>query len=150
MNKKSFDYKPRLSAGIIILLVLFPLLIVTTTIAFFYASDYANTLINMSGKVDILAVGDGDFDDSDSFSSIEDTYTSNLVVSLNDGYNVLIPGGDVLINANCKVFQSTTKPLLRAKLDFVLSDGITGLEVDKSNYLVLQLLLYHNHSSAQM
>lgn len=86
------------------------------TLAFFYESDWGNTTVTLSGKVDIVAVGsDG--------SSIEDTATSSgLIMYLHDGYNVLIPGGEVTAIANCKVMPSTTQPLLRAKFDIYLVD----------------------------
>lgn len=86
------------------------------TLAFFYESDWGNTTVTLSGKVDIVAVGsDG--------SSIEDTATSSgLIMYLHDGYNVLIPGGEVTAIANCKVMPSTTQPLLRAKFNIYLVD----------------------------
>ena len=85
------------------------LLGVGTTLAFFFASDYASSTVKMSGKVAIEAVGAGN-------TTIEDTYKSNLVINM-DSYKKLIPGMELEMPANCKVYKSTTKPLLRAKLD---------------------------------
>jgi len=80
------------------------------TLAFFFESDWASNHVGMSGKVQIEAVGAGN-------ETIEDTYTSKLVINLDNNYPVLIPGMDIEMPANVKVYQSTTKPLLRAKLD---------------------------------
>ncbi len=72
----------------------------------------------MSGKVDIEAVGgDG--------SSIEDeenngVVTSKLSMTLQDNYKHLIPNMTISMPVNVKVYQSTTKPLLRAKFSLVL------------------------------
>lgn len=130
----SFDYKQKISIGIILILILSFALSVSITIAFFFNSVFGNSTIHMSGKVDIEAVGDGELEDPDSFSSIEDTHTTKLVVTLADGYKVLIPGMDISVDANCKVYQSTTSPMLRAKLEFVLIDTSTGLEIDRSDF----------------
>ena len=92
---------------------------VSVSMAFFFASDFASSRVGMSGRVDIVAVGSGNL-------TIEDTHTSNLVVNLDSAYEVLIPGMPISIPANCKVYRSTTKPLLRAKLDMLLKDRITA------------------------
>jgi len=130
MKKKSFAYHEKSSFGIIMVIILSFALMVSMTIAFFYTSDYANSLIEMSGKVDIEAVGKGE-----QYDSIEDTHTSNLIVTLSDGYNVLIPGMDISVDANCKVYRSTTRPLLRAKLDFLLTDKSNNQDMDNSDFL---------------
>ena len=94
--------------------------IVGITLAFFASGDFASSHVGMSGKVLIEAVGSGD-------KSIEDTpSSSNLEIKLQDNYSVLIPGMEIEIIANCKVYKSTTKPLLRAKLDVNLEDNLTG------------------------
>ena len=117
MNKKFFfGYRTKISFGIVVIFLLLFSLVTTSTIAFFYDSDYGRGLITMSGKVQIEAVGKGD-----SYNSIEDTKTSNLVISL-DSYDVLIPGMEFEMDVNCKVSRSTTKPLLRARLEVFLND----------------------------
>lgn len=105
--------------------------VVGITIAFFFNSDWANNNIGMSGKVDILAVGDGDL-------TIEDTYISNLEITLDDEYDVLIPGMDISLPANVKVFKSTTKPLLRARLDVELLDTEDTEEEQNDELRVIQ------------
>ena len=90
-------------------------LVIGITIAFFYEDDWATSGVGMSGPVNIEAVGVGDV-------SIEDADTCNLVVSLDDNYEVLIPGMPIDLTANCKVYQSNTKPLLRAMLTLDLMD----------------------------
>ena len=79
------------------------------TLAFFANSEFASSLLKMSGRVKITAVGKGK-----GYNSIEDTDTCNLVINLQDGYKVLIPGMEIEAYANVKVHKSTTKPLIRA------------------------------------
>jgi len=130
VNKKvTFSYKSKVSLGLIVIIALAFVLFVSLTIAFFYNDDYATSKIGMSGKVKIEAVGEGE-----AYNSIEDTHTSNLVITLGNGYDVLIPGMEVDINANCKVYKSTTKPLLRAKLEFLVTDNVTGSESDGTGF----------------
>lgn len=102
---------------ILISCILLLLLVVGVTLAFFYDDDSATSNVTMSGQVRILAVGEGT-----TYSPIEDTTTSNLVIKLQDNYSVLIPGMEISIHANCKVLQSTTKPLLRAKMELILTE----------------------------
>lgn len=88
------------------------------TIAWFSSSDWGSSGLGMSGKVNILAVGKGD-----QYHSIEDTVeNANLVINLSDNYNVFIPGMEIDAQANCKIFKSTTSPLLRAKFSVLLYD----------------------------
>lgn len=87
------------------------------TLAFFFNSDFASSLLKMSGRVKITAVGKGK-----EYNSIEDTDTCNLVINLQDGYKVLIPGMEIEAYANVKVHKSTTKPLIRAKFSLELYD----------------------------
>jgi len=88
------------------------------TLAFFFDGDYASQDVKMSGQVLIEAVGAGNV-------TIEDTHKSNLVINLDHDYPVLIPGMPITMPANCKVYQSTTMPLLRAKLDINLLNPLT-------------------------
>jgi hypothetical protein len=92
------------------------ILFVGVTLAFFASSDFANSNITMSGKVQIEAVGRGDL-------TVEDTASCNLEIYLDDTYEVLIPGMPIDLPANCKVMQSTTSPLLRAKLEVLLTNS---------------------------
>lgn len=89
---------------------------VGVTLAFFANSDFATSLLGMSGKVRIEAVGKGD-------KSIEDNATCNLEIELDKEYGVLIPNMPITIYANCKVKKSTTKPLLRAKFQVTIFDN---------------------------
>lgn len=111
MEKKNFSAKKSISllTPIAILLLC---TIVSLTLAFFFSSDWTAKYVQMSGKVDIEAVGKGN-----AFNSIEDTVSScNLEIEIDRDYGVLIPNMPITVYANCKVKQSTTKPLLRAKL----------------------------------
>ncbi|MGN0961523.1 MAG: hypothetical protein ACI4PF_04925 [Christensenellales bacterium] len=111
--------------------------IVGFTIAFFYKNDWASNNFGTSGPVNIEAVGVGDI-------SIEDANTCNLVVSLDDNYDVLIPGMPINLTANCKVYQSNTKPLLRAMLSLDLLDQ-SGDEFDEdSNLETSRLMIAQN------
>lgn len=94
------------------------------TLAFFASSDFASKLLGTSGRVKIEAVGDGD-------KSIEDIIPNscNLEIRLDRDYGVLIPNMPITIYANCKVYKSTTKPLLRANLAVTIIDS-TGNPVD--------------------
>lgn len=117
MNKKFFfGYRAKISWSMVVIFFLLFSMITTSTIAYFYDSDYGKALISMSGKIEIQAVGKGD-----SYDSIEDTETSNLIISL-DNYDVLIPGMLLDMDVNCRVTRSTTHPLLRAKLEVFLND----------------------------
>lgn len=123
VNKRFyFNYRQKVSSGILMLILLFFGLFITSTIAYFFDSDFGTGVVGMSGGVYIEAVGKGDknigLDQSGNFDSIEDNATTNLIITLSDEYERLIPGMDVTIDANCKVFASTTSPLLRAKIEF--------------------------------
>ena len=96
-------------------------LVTGVTLAFFFDPDWSSGKVTMSGAVNIEAVGKGT-----AYESIENTSTSNLMGSLSDGYSVLIPGMPISIDVNCKVYQSTTKPLLRADFNAVLLDKDSG------------------------
>lgn len=113
--------------------LLFLAVTIGITLAFFFDEDFASSIIGMSGKVKITAVGKGN-----KYSSIEDTDTCNLVMYLQDGYSVLIPGMEIEMYANVKVHHSTTKPLLRAKfaLELYDKDGVVyDPLLDTSNIL---------------
>jgi len=123
MFKKQFSYKSsRTSSSAAFLALLTIMLIaVTITLAFYFNSDWASKFVGMSGKVDIEAVGSK----GEGYKSIEDTVSSsNLTIKLDSGYSVLIPGMPIEIIANCKVKQSTTSPLLRARIDITLATMI--------------------------
>lgn len=104
------------SISIVIITMLF--ITVSVTLAWMFADIYASKVTQMSGKVDIEAVGKGT-----EFASIEDTDSScNLVIDLDNYYDVLIPGMPISCIVNCKVFRSTTKPLLRTSLLLEVTD----------------------------
>lgn len=130
MNKKFRPYYQKTNIPyLLISCILSIFLVVGTTLAFFYADDFATNSTTMSGKVVIKAVGAGD-----AYESIEDTSTSNLIITLQDNYPVFIPNMKINLNANCKVYMSTTKPLLRARLELLLIDMSTG-EIDKEAFI---------------
>ena len=127
----NFSSKERKSFGLFgIILVVILSCVIGATLAFFFHSDWASGYINMSGKVSIEAVGAGN-------ASIEDDATCNLVINLDKNYPVLIPGMDINMPANVKVYQSTTSPLLRARLDMELIDTLT-MEEDADSLRVIQ------------
>ena len=96
------------------------------TLAFLFNSDFASGFLGISGKVEIIAVGKGD-----EYNSIENgVSSSNLVIELDKGYKVLIPGMPLRMDVNCKVKRSTTKPLLRAWLSLDLYDVETMEKID--------------------
>ena len=107
-------------------------IIVGFTLAYFFTSDYASKYLDMSGKVKIEAVGKGT-----EYFSIEDTSTSsNLVIELEDNYDVLIPGMLIDMQANCRVYKSTTKPLLRAKFDLEFKD-VPGSDLVEDEQMIV-------------
>jgi len=115
MTSKNFNNcKKRFNTHSISILIILTICIFTgVTLAFFFASDYATKYVEMSGAVKIEAVGKGT-----AYNSIEDgVVTTKLEIELQDNYDVLIPGMKIFVPANCKVYKSTTKPLLRAKLN---------------------------------
>ncbi len=105
-------------SGILLLLFLLGS-IVSLTLAFFVANDYATNYAQLSGKVMIEAVGKGTM-----YNSIEDSGTCNMVITLEDGYTVLIPGMQIDMHANVRVNRSTTKPLIRAKFSLKLYENV--------------------------
>lgn len=114
---KEYSYtQKRLSIFSFVALMLLAVTI-GVTLAFFFNSDFASSLLKMSGRVKITAVGKGK-----GYNSIEDTDTCNLVINLQDGYEVLIPGMEIEAYANVKVHKSTTMPLIRAKFSLELYD----------------------------
>lgn len=115
-NKK--QNRSSLSLAIILIAAVF----VGTTLAFFFATDWASKSLVMSGKVDILAVGDGNV-------SIEDNNSiSKLVITLDNGYNRLIPGMPIEMPVSVRVTRSTTKPLIRARIQMKILDRETMTE----------------------
>lgn len=153
MGKKyNFGYRKSITLNAILLIIICFSFLVTLTVAFFYDSDYASNMIGMSGKVRIEAVGHGVCDcvlegktecEDLSHQSIEDTYTSNLIITLDPdsglGYDVVIPGMPLRVDANCKVYKSNTSPLLRAKIEFDLISALTGETVTDSQILISEL-----------
>ncbi len=116
MEKKNFSAKRSMSLVPIAILLLCT--IVSLTVAFFFSSDWATKYVQLSGRVSIEAVGKGT-----AYNSIEDTVSScNLDIDIDRDYGVLIPNAPLSIYANCKVNQSTTKPLLRAKMEVSIFD----------------------------
>lgn len=106
--------------GIILYIIsIFMAVLIGLTLAFFANSDFATSLLGMSGRVKITAVGRGD-----TYQSIEDKDgISNMLIYLQDGYQVLIPGMEIDAQVNVKVHKSTTKPLIRAKFSLELYDN---------------------------
>ena len=139
----SFAFKQKISSGIVLLLLLFFALNSTLTLAFFYDDEWGSNVVGLSGKVVIEAVGKGDhgvsLDTEGNFDSIEDTIdSSNLIITLGDGYQTLVPGMDVFIDANCKVYASTTSPLLRAKIEFLFVDNDSN-EIGETNQVLADM-----------
>ncbi len=133
-SKFNFSYKKAISLNTIMLVLTTIAIVVSFTLAFFYNDDQASSMLNMSGKVKIEAVGEGE-----TYSSIEDTHTSNLIITLDQDYEVVIPGMEIGIDANCKVYKSNTSPLLRARVDFELVSALTGDAVSDNQTLVSDL-----------
>lgn len=96
-------------------------IIVGVTMAFFFADEFSSKYVNMSGAVRIQAVGDNDL-------SIEDDATCNLVITLQDGYDRLIPGAEIHMPANVRVKKSNSSPLLRAKMEMEVFNVTAGVE----------------------
>ena len=127
MRKKfnfSNTYSTKSASSVVLqTMAIFAMAIIGFTLAWFYVQDYSTKWTQMSGAVKIVAVGKGTLGNPDSFSSIEDTKTTNMEIFLTDGYQYLIPGAYIDAKVNCKVLQSTTKPLLRAKFRISMVDG---------------------------
>ena len=87
------------------------------TLAFFISSDYSSSFVSMSGPVNIQAVDKDGKPIETNIPDDEDEDVSKLVISLSDGFDTIIPGMPIAISANCKVYQSETMPLLRAKFE---------------------------------
>lgn len=116
-------------AGLVCLLVL-TFSLVGSTLAYYFSDDFASSMIGLSGKVDIEVVS------KTADVSIEDDTETKLIIYVEDNYGVHIPGGWFEPTANIKVYQSTTKPLLRAIMDVQLinmetDEVITDAEIDK-------------------
>lgn len=149
--KKKFNFgyaKQSLSVNSLMLILVCITFAITLTIAYFYNDDFSTSMINMSGKVKIEAVGEGVCDcvlqgktecEDESHKSIEDTHTSNLIITLDQDYEVVIPGMPLSIDANCKIYKSNTSPLLRARIDFDLISALTGEVVTDSQILISEL-----------
>ncbi len=119
---KVYGPKPYSAPFSLILFIAMSICIVGTTVAFFFASDWASSFTTLSGKVDIEAVGEGT-----RYDSIEDTVdSSNLIITLGDDYKHLIPNMPYSMPANVKVYQSTSKPLLRAKFTMQMYQHVEG------------------------
>ncbi len=133
MGKKNFGAKK--TSTLPILLAIFSCL-VTFTLAYFFTSDWASSHLQMSGKVEILAVGRGD-----TYNSIENgVSSSNLVIEYDNNYGVLIPGEPIGVYVNCKVSQSSTQPLLRAKMVLELNTADTDEPYDDTQIKVIENL----------
>lgn len=113
--------KSRVLYAWIMLLILFFTATIGLTLAFFYNDDWGSGTLGTSGPVKIEAVGMGDI-------SIEDSNrTSKLAVTLDNTYGNVIQGGTPIdLTANCKVYASTTNPLLRASFTVQFVDPATG------------------------
>ena len=154
LNKNAlFRPKIRKNYSGFALLSLLILCIFSITVAYFFSNDYASKTVVMTGKVDIEAVGKGN-----SYSSIQDTSSSsNLVIYLDDIYNtdplnpqsytVLIPGMPISLDANCKVYRSTTKPLLRAKFEVEIYDDSNTLLTDEETVYTGTTSLYDSFTT---
>ena len=127
-NINQFQGKQNKDYGFAIIMFLI-ICFASTTLAFFFYAEYSNKALTTSGPVLIEAVGAGDV-------TIEDTRnTTKLEVFLDDKYDVLIPGMPIDLTANCKVYKSTTKPLLRAMIELDLVDMTTGEDFDEDSTL---------------
>ena len=142
-SANEFSGNQRVVSAWFVLIVVCLCTFVSITLAFFFANDFATSNVNMSGRVEIVAVGAGS--DYDSIENGEDS--CNLVVNLDPLYNRLIPGMPISLPANVRVMQSTTKPLLRARFEIriteVLADGESGNDsndlIGLENNLVTQI-----------
>ena len=124
LQEKVFKTVTRKNYSGLVLLLAMLACIASITLAYFFANDWASSTVDVAGRVDIEAVGKGT-----TYASIEDRNSnSNLVIYLDDGtYSVLIPGMPIRLDANCKVYQSTSKPLLRAKFQIQIYDDSGNL-----------------------
>lgn len=127
-KSKEFNNSKKQSNLTIVLIVLLSI-ITSVTLAFFSSSDFASKYLGTSGKVKIEAVGRGN-------KSIEDKIPNscNLEIELDRDYGVLIPNMPITIFANCKVYKSTTKPLMRASFSVTVLDATDNpLQSDEYN-----------------
>lgn len=121
--------KSRVLYAWIMILILFFMATIGLTLAFFYNDDWGSNGIGTSGPVKIEAVGRGDV-------SIEDDRSSRLVIELDPTYgNVILPGEPMDITANCKVFKSSTNPLVRALVKLQFLDVNTNQIVTSNNII---------------
>lgn len=141
-KKRQFSATTATAPFSLILLVCMVVCIIGTTVAFFFSNDWASNKVTMSGKVDIEAVGKGD-----EYGSIEDTLSSsNLIVTLEDDYKHFIPGAKISVPANVKVYQSTSKPLLRAKFTLKTYRDDVILDDDTDVYNIMPQMTAELHS----
>lgn len=116
MGNKNFSAKRTMSLTPIAIILLCT--IVSLTIAFFFSSEWTAKYVQLSGRVSIEAVGRGT-----AYNSIEDRGSvCKLDIQIDRDYGVLIPNAPLTVYANCKVSRSTTKPLLRAKMQIEILD----------------------------
>lgn len=121
----------------LMILILFFIATIGLTMAFFYNDDWGSNSLGTSGPVRIQAVGKGNV-------SIEDDNASKLAVTLDPQYGDVIQGGTPIdLTANCKVFYSTTNPLLRASLNIQFLDPNTD-QVVSGNAVVDEYLTNMN------
>lgn len=135
MRKRKEGYSAKINKGKGVgtyVFAIFMTIFVGITLAFFASSDFATGFLGISGKVNITAVGRGN-----TYNEIEDKNgISNMIIYLQDGYSVLIPGMEIDAQVNVKVHRSTTTPLLRAKFTLQLYDELGTIlngERDTSN-----------------
>lgn len=146
LNNYTFKNKSKKSDFLLIIGVVTLSLLIGFTIAFFASDIWSSMNVQMSGPVRIEAVGAGT-----SYTSIEDTGTTNLIITLDEEYEVLIPGMPISVPANVKVYRSTTKPLMRAKVDIDVLDmdlniGATdSLSVASDLYVQMTNSIESNH-----
>jgi hypothetical protein len=118
-NKFKFNNSKPYYPYVLVICIILLFSLAGFTLAFFFESDWSNKTITLSGKVQIEAVGK-----SPSYSTIEDTASQSMLdITLSNDDEYLIPGADIYIDANCKVFQSTTSPLLRASVTLAVYDA---------------------------
>lgn len=119
VNKKH-NYSAKVQQGFagLIVVVFICVVCICSTLAFFISDDWTSNVIGLTGKVDIEIVSR-----SDSASIQNTTEENKLIIYFEDEYSVLYPNALIEPTANIKVYQSTTKPLIRAIMDVKLYDG---------------------------
>lgn len=140
---KYFSFVQRYFAGLVILLII-SLTVVSSTLAYYFDSDWASNVVEMSGKVNIEVVSK-----SPNYKSIEDDEEGKLIIYFEDDYSVHIPGAWIEPTANVKIFKSTTKPLLRAIMNVYLIDMETKEEISDEDIDTFDLTasLYNSMST---